>query len=50
MLPLRLILDSKIISEFTCQAIGLVLAATGFILGAIALKYSQIWLIYLGIE
>ena len=48
MVPLRLILDAKIINEFQSQAIGLFITIVGLVLGGISLKFKILWLLYIG--
>ena len=48
MVPLRLILDAKIITEFQSQAIGLFITIIGLVLGGISLKFKILWLLYIG--
>lgn len=43
-----LIIDKKLISEFTAHAIGLFLIAFGLVLGCLSLEYKQLWLWYAG--
>ncbi len=42
MLPLRMLIDSRIVSEFTLQLTGTFMAAAGFCLGALALYLKQV--------
>lgn len=48
LLPVRLILDAKLISEFYFQMIGVILTMIGFIFGSISLRYKLVWLLYVG--
>jgi len=48
LLPVRMILDAKLISEFYFQMIGVFLTTIGFIFGSIALRYQLVWLLYVG--
>ena len=48
MLPLRLLIETKLMSEFLIQLIGIILLTFGFCMGSIAVRYQMIWLIYIG--
>jgi len=48
MVPLRLVLDRGVITEFQAQLYGLIVTVIGLFIGGIALNYKILWLLYVG--
>ena len=48
MVPIRLILDAKIITEFQSQGIGIIMTFIGLVLGGVAVRFRILWLLYVG--
>ena len=46
MIPLRLILEAKLLTELQAQVIGLLVCISGLVLCAISLRYKILWLCY----
>jgi hypothetical protein len=46
MVPLRLLIESKVITEYCIQLIGLILAVFGLCMISVALKVRSVWLLY----
>lgn len=46
--PLRVLLDKKIVSEFSTHLTGILLTLVGLVLGGISLQYRILWLLYIG--
>jgi DNA-directed RNA polymerase subunit H (RpoH/RPB5) len=48
MVPLRFLIDNKLLSEFQAHALGIFLNSFGLIMGGISMQFKILWLLYIG--